>query len=548
LHSFYTFMTALFASLLMVPFLRRWALERGELDQPDERKQHTVPMPRLGGVAIFLSFLFSAIVFVPISNCTRGILAGGLIIFVTGLIDDLHGISSRQKFVGEVAACLVAILIGNHYLVSLGDLFGSGEILLPVWLGVPFTVFAVVGVINAINLIDGLDGLAGGISLLAMSAFFVFGLLNDDLIAMSLTAAMIGGILGFLKYNFYPARIFMGDAGSLTVGFILGILAVHITQHPHSNVSPVAPLLILGVPIIDTIWVMSRRLLHGENPFASDRTHVHHRFLNLGFEHRFTVVIIYGLTTFWVVFTTLSLQLPDYVLFYSFLAINLAIYLVLNRMQHRSDIKSKVMKDTHESIGTTVIYKRLSSFVDYGIPVIQGGLVVYALLTAYEMVLHNEVNWQIVSLLLLTGLGLKLWGGRDGQFLMLVVYAATALAADAVWSADTHFIAGVSVKRIGDLLIGLLTVLSCAKFTIRKPNEFFLTTVDFLVLSFCVTAAVGSHVGAFSLSIAGPLLRFVLLLFAIRTVLTRKGNTLAVVSNATLVFLLLLLLSIFLQS
>jgi len=115
-------------------------------------------MPRLGGIAIFLSFLFSAIIFVPVVHCTRGILAGGLVIFVTGLIDDMRGLSSRQKFVGEVAACLTAIVVGEHYLVTLGDLFGFGEILLPVWLGVPFTVFAVVGVINAINLIDGLEG------------------------------------------------------------------------------------------------------------------------------------------------------------------------------------------------------------------------------------------------------------------------------------------------------------------------------------------------------------------------------------------------------
>ena len=545
--SFYTFMTALFTSLLMVPFLRRWALERGELDQPDQRKQHTMPMPRLGGIAIFLSFLFSAIVFVPISNCTRGILAGGLIIFVTGLLDDMRGLSAKQKFVGEIIACLTGILIGNHYLVSLGDLFGFGEILLPIWLGIPFTVFAVVGVINAINLIDGLDGLAGGVSMLALSAFFVFGLLNDDMTTMLLSAALIGGILGFLKYNFYPARIFMGDAGSLTVGFILGFLAIHVTQHPSSEVSPVVPLLILGVPIIDTIWVMSRRVLNGHSPFVPDRTHMHHRFLNLGFEHRFTVLIIYGLTTFWVFFAVLDMQLPDYVLFYGFLVLNMTGYLVLNRMQHRIDLKSKVMKDTDESLRNSVIFGRLSALADYSVPVIQGGLAVFALVTVYVMTTHSDVDWQIVCLLLLSGLGIKIWGGKDGQFIMLVVYAATALAAYEVWSAESDFIIGIAVKQVGDVLIGLMLVLSCIKFILRKPSEFFLTTVDFLVLALCVTTAVASHVGAFNLSIAGPLLRFVLLLFAIRTVLTRKGNTLAVVSNATLVFLLMLLLWIFLQ-
>ena len=548
MQSFYTFITALFTSLLMVPFLRRWALERGELDQPDERKQHTVPMPRLGGIAIFLSFLFSAIIFVPISHCTRGILAGGLIIFVTGLIDDMRGLSAGQKFVGEVVASLTAILIGNHYLVSLGNLFGFGEILLPIWLGVPFTVFAVIGVINAINLIDGLDGLAGGVSLIALFAFLLLGLLTNDSTAVLLSAAMIGGILGFLKYNFYPARIFMGDAGSLTVGFLLGFLAVHVTQHPNSTVSPVVPLLILGVPIVDTIWVMSRRVLNGESPFSPDRTHMHHRFLNLGFEHRFTVLIIYGITTFWVVFSVFGIQFPDYVLFYSFLVLNAVGYLMITRWQHRFDVKSTMLNDTHESIRDSAIYGRLSSLADNAVPVIQGGLAIYAVLTVYEMTIHNEVNWQIVGLLLLIGFGIKFWGGKDSQFIMLVVYAATALAAYEVWSAESRFIVGIAVKQVGDLLIGSMVVLSSVKFVFRKPEEFFLTTVDFLLLAICVTAAVASQVGTFGLCIAGPLLRFVLLLFAIRTVLTRKGNTLSVVSNATLVFLLMLLPWIFLQS
>ena len=546
--SFYTFMTALFTSLLMVPFLRRWALERGDLDQPDERKQHTVPMPRLGGIAIFLSFLFSAIIFVPIGHCTRGILAGGLVIFVTGLIDDIRGLTARQKFIGEVAACLTVIVVGKHHLVTLGDLFGFGEILLPVWLGVPFTVFAVVGVINAINLIDGLDGLAGGVSLISLFAFFLFGYLANDLVAMLLSAAMIGGLLGFLKYNFYPARIFMGDAGSLTVGFLLGFLAVHSTQHPNSVVSPVVPLLILGVPIADTIWVMSRRVLNGESPFSPDRTHMHHRFLNLGFEHRFTVVIIYGITTFWVVFSLIGMCLPDYVLFYSFLSLNIGGYLLLSRGQYRYSLKLGKVKDAHRGIRHSATFNRLSQFADTVIPILQSVLAVYALLTGYEMVMHTAVNWQFIALLLLIGVTIKFWGGTDNQFNVLVIYITTAIAAYEIWEATDLFIFGLTIKQIGDLLIAVMVVLSCAKFVLRKPREFFLTTVDYLVLFLCVTLAVASHASAFSFSFAGPLLRFILLLFAIRTVFTRKGNTLAVASNAILIFLLLLLGLLFVQS
>ena len=213
---FYSFMTALFAALIMVPFLRQWALDKNTVDIPDDRKVHDSPMPRLGGIAIFLAFLFSAIIYLPIDQSIRGLLAGTLIIFATGVVDDLNGLSSRGKFAGQAAACLITILIGNVYLTNLGNLFGFGDILLPAWVGIPFTVFAVVGVINAINLIDGLDGLAGGVTTIALMAFFLLGWLENDPVTMILAAAMVGAIFGFLKYNFYPARILWAMTASLT--------------------------------------------------------------------------------------------------------------------------------------------------------------------------------------------------------------------------------------------------------------------------------------------------------------------------------------------
>jgi UDP-GlcNAc:undecaprenyl-phosphate GlcNAc-1-phosphate transferase len=177
---FYTFMTALFTALIIVPFLRKWALDQGTLDIPGERAQHSEPMPTLGGIAIFFSFLLVVLVYVPVTPAIRGFLVGGLIIFVTGLVDDLTNLSPKRKFAGEVVACLAMIVVGKIWLTNLGDLFGFGDIILPVWIGIPFTIFAVVGVINAINLIDGLDGLAGGLSVMALSAFFLLGWITDD--------------------------------------------------------------------------------------------------------------------------------------------------------------------------------------------------------------------------------------------------------------------------------------------------------------------------------------------------------------------------------
>ena len=538
---FYTFMTALFASLVLVPFLRRWALDRGDLDQPDARKVHSVPTPRLGGVAIFLSFLFTSIVFIPIDSCSRGLLAGGLIIFATGLADDLVGISAKQKFVGEVAACATALLIGRHYLINLGDLFGFGEIILSPWLGIPFTVFAVVGVINAVNLIDGLDGLAGGVSVIALSAFLIFGLLMQDPIAVLLSAGLLGAILGFLKYNFYPARIFMGDTGSLTVGFLLGFLAVHITQHPQASVSPVLPLLVLGLPIADTVRVMGQRLLRGESPFAPDRSHVHHNFMNLGFEHRFTVLILYGITTFWVVVAVIGMHWPDYLLFYAYLGVNVVGYLLLSLASRRPEFLQRYVADANEGIRNSSLYRRISDLADLTVPAIQILLAIYALITVYELLHHNVVPWQIVILLLITGVSLQLLsedGGRS-PFLLLVVYAATGIAAFEVWSGHHTSIGATNVREVGDVLIGMVALLAGIKFTFRKPGEYFLSTPDFLVLVLCVTMAVASHTSSLIFDVNAPLFRFVLLLFGVRTVLTRQGNTHFVVSNAVLGFLLL---------
>ena len=242
---FYSFMTALFAALIMVPFLRQWALDKDTVDLPDARKVHESPMPRLGGIAIFLAFLFSAIIYLPITQGVRGILAGSLIVFATGVVDDLNGLFSRGKFAGQAAACLVTIMVGDLYLSHLGNLFGFGEIILPAWIGIPFTVFAVVGVINAINLIDGLDGLAilptvlvgtalGVIAYLTGHANFA-SYLNIPYVAGSgelvvFCGAIAGAGLGFLWFNTYPAQVFMGDVGALALGAALGTVAV-ITRH-----------------------------------------------------------------------------------------------------------------------------------------------------------------------------------------------------------------------------------------------------------------------------------------------------------------------------
>lgn len=326
---FYIFLTALFGSLFMIPMLRRWAIKNQEYDIPDSRKIHVSPVPRVGGVAIFVAFLFVMLALNEVNDQTRGLLAGGLVLFITGLVDDLYGLSPKKKFLGQIGASIVTIWVGHLYISHLGDLFGRGDIVLPIWIAIPFTIVALVGVTNAVNMLDGLDGLAGGFSVISVGAFLVLGYHHDHVAAIVLSVALLGGLLGFLQYNTYPAVIFMGDAGSLTVGFLLGFLAVLMTQGPGSCVCPVVPFVILGLPILDTLRVMGCRICRRTNPFKPDKTHVHHKFLDLGLSHRSVVMVIYALSLFWAIIAVAFSRDAEHLLFFTYVGSMACFYLTL---------------------------------------------------------------------------------------------------------------------------------------------------------------------------------------------------------------------------
>lgn len=478
---FNAFFTALCAALVLVPFLRRWALDRHLVDLPDQRKLHDNAVPRLGGIAIFLAFLFAALIFTPVSVTLRGLTAGALVIFAIGIADDLNGLSPRVKVVGQLFAILVAILVGNLWLRSLGDLFGGGPVLLSPWLGIPFTVLAVIGVTNAINLIDGLDGLAGGVSLLALVAFTLLAASDGNHAAALLCAALAGGVLGFLKYNFYPARVFMGDAGSLTVGFLIAFLAVMITQRPGSVVEPMLPVLILALPIFDTLWVMGRRLLCGRQIFCPDRSHLHRQLLDLGFQHRFTVLILHALSLFWACSALLLRKAPGYLQIGYLCGGSLCIYLLLRHLSANPGRYAFLHRDGGGPLRATTLFNRWAGRVDHLVPLLAVIALFYAaagLLAAVEAPL---VGASIPLGLALIGIGLRCFSGRE-DFLPLLVYAAACVLSYALW----HNYPGEELPGLPMALIDLPLLAGFAlvalKLLFRRPGEFFLGSADFLVL------------------------------------------------------------------
>ncbi len=480
----YVFMTALFAALIMVPVLRRWALEKNELDQPDERKTHRDATPRLGGIAIAMAFIFSMLVYGDMVREVRGIMAGALIIFFTGLVDDLHGLSPRRKFLGEIAGCLVAMAVGHLYIVRLGDLFGLGSITLPFWAAIPFTLFAVVGVINALNLIDGLDGLAGGVSVIALVAFASLGYFSQMPEVLFLCAGLLGAVLGFLKYNFWPARIFMGDAGSLTVGFVLGFLAIFLTQPPSGSVGPIVPVIILGLPVIDTLWVMIRRfILEKKSPFAPDRTHVHHKFLDLGFHHRFTVIIIYGISLFWAAVSVVFHRAPEYLLLWPYILVSVLSYMALRHILNNRSKFDLLSFDSSRGIRESDIYRK----VERRLAVIEPLLVIAILTFLFIAVSRgHDVGEFLLQVLLACFAGslvflLMTRKVRENFSLLLYYFLGMILIISVENSGQEKVFSYFRVDNLSDFLFVALLLLTVFRIILR-PGEFFLGTIDFMIL------------------------------------------------------------------
>lgn len=278
----------------------------------DERRVHKKPIPLIGGLAIFYGFVISVICFAVMDNITMGILIGSVIMVTVGVIDDMKNLPAKVKLIFQIIAALIAVCFGvniGHIANPLAQWIGPAYINLG-WLSVPVTVIWIVGVTNAVNLIDGLDGLAVGVSTIASVALMALTLFSHNLNTAIMIAALAGACVGFLPYNFNPAKIFMGDTGSTFLGFVLACVSVQGLLKIHALISFAVPVLILGLPIFDTIFAMGRRILTGRSIMSPDRGHLHHRLLDMGFSQRQTVTILYTLTSI-LCLTAVVMSLKD---------------------------------------------------------------------------------------------------------------------------------------------------------------------------------------------------------------------------------------------
>ena len=292
--SLFAFILALAISFACTPAVRMLAIKIKAVDVPkDNRRMHKVPIPRMGGLAIFAGFLVSVLFFVPLGNEFRSILIGALILVVLGIIDDIVALKPRTKFAGQIIAALIPALSGVS-IHGIVNPFVPGQYSTLGIFSIPFTVIWIVGITNAVNFIDGLDGLACGVSAIATVTMFIIAVLFGETYIALMMAALAGACLGFLPYNMNPAKIFMGDTGSMFLGYTLATVSIQGLFKFYAVISFAVPFILLGLPIFDTGFAIVRRLLKGQSPLQADRGHVHHRLIDLGFDQKQSVAILYA--------------------------------------------------------------------------------------------------------------------------------------------------------------------------------------------------------------------------------------------------------------
>lgn len=348
---------AFIISFAATPIVKSFAQKVGAMDVPgEERRVHDHPIPRMGGLAIFLGFLLSVLLFIPISLPLQGILLGCVIIVATGAIDDIISINAWVKLLMQILAAVVAVLHGVEINVLANPaLWSSQEYLILGALSIPITILWIVGITNSVNLIDGLDGLAVGVSTISSLTMLVIALVVSDNSVALVLAALVGACVGFMPYNLNPAKIFMGDTGSLLLGYVLATMSILGLFKFATIVSFAVPLLAIAVPLFDTVFAFTRRILKGQSPMQADRGHFHHRLIDMGLSQKQAVAVLYSISAILglaAVLITTSGEIKALILILGFCFCAFLWAFVYGKLHHNTDNAKNETKPAEGSLGT----------------------------------------------------------------------------------------------------------------------------------------------------------------------------------------------------
>ncbi len=335
IYSIAAVITAILLAFCTTPLVRVLAFKINAVDRDGgKRRMHKEPMPRIGGLAMFFAFFVSTAVFCDITPALVAVWLGAFVLVITGILDDIYNLNAWLKLFIQIAVAFIPVLLGVQ--IHFFSIFGDYLILKA--LSIPITILWVVLLTNAINLIDGLDGLSCGVSLICSLSLFVIAILNGEYAFALITAILAGSCLGFLPYNQNPAKIIMGDTGALFLGYTLSVLSIDGLFKVHTVVSFLVPLSIFGLPLFDTCFAFTRRILRGQSPFKADRGHLHHRLIDMGFGHKVSVRILYSICAILgisAILMTEETMIPAIVIFLVGIIIFIITYFVVKNPETR---------------------------------------------------------------------------------------------------------------------------------------------------------------------------------------------------------------------
>ena len=533
LANLYTFFAAIVISAAAIPLMIRLAPRLGMVDVPDPRKVHTIPIPRVGGVGIVIGALIPVFLWVPLDASLHAYLFGSLVLLAFGVWDDSRELGHYVKFVGQFIAVLVVVYYGDVYVPSLPfmDLEPLSEPVARV-----FTVVAMVGMINAINHSDGLDGLAGGLSVLSLGCIaYLAYMAADGAAVITITVATLGGVLGFLRYNTHPARVFMGDGGSQFLGFTLGFLAVYLVQRVDPALSPALPALFLGLPIVDILAVFAQRVYGGMNWFRATKNHIHHRLLELGFDHYEAVVIIYSVQTLFIVSAILLRYETDWLILLLYLGVCALLFLFLVTAKrvgwkaHQPHTISSLSRLVRVVRQHELITKGPWRLVALAIPV----LFIVISLFADQVPRDFGIGAFILAVLMVLYIGVL--GAKDSIVIRVISYITAAF----VIYLESRF-TGQNSHLFDMLDVAFFVALAVAvglAVRFAEDAQFKTTPMDFLVIFIVISIGILTHNNAEQTQLAVLVAKLVVVFYACELILSRvrtRWNPLNVSTLTTL--------------
>lgn len=513
------FLLAMVVTMAWLPVFGRVAMKWGIIDRPGTRKVHAIPIPRIGGLAMVIGVLVASIIVIPLEDPgARYFLIAAVVLAAFGAADDRFDLDYRIKLLGQLVAVLIVVLAGNTQIhwITLDE-----RLLLPEWISIPLTVIFLVGITNAINLADGLDGLAGGTTFLCLGALALLAHSSGQIISAALALAFAGAILGFLRFNTFPASIFMGDAGSQLLGFAVGVLSLRATQSGTTDLSAATPILLLALPILDTLSVMVQRVSEGRSPFSPDKNHIHHKLLALGFDHHEAVMVIYAiqadlfLLAYWLRYESDFTILAVVSIFF---VVSISIFQIAGRRGWRFRGPQEARQDSPlvRFVTTMREPKHLPRWSYLAVAMAVG---VYASLIVVETAnLSGDVQGLLMALLGVTVILLVILRAKP---LSLIEKGAVYITMAVLVYTDNVLLPGN--RPFSRLLWGAIAVAAggtILRLRLSKDRRFILTPLDLIIL---FVALVVPSLPGFSMPDGGAagVAKLVILFYAIEVLVTR---------------------------